>query len=329
MHYTHIKENERRRIERLHKAGKSKRYIAVVLKRDPKTIRDELRRNSVKKVYGARKAEHKSKEKRKQSKLQCLKVALDKELKEYVVGNIIDDQSPEGVSGRIKHIDKHIQYASTKAIYKFVRSPHGRKIEKHLYSKATKKKSGPKRGSSVNTDGRTMIDERPQHVEYRLEFGHFEGDFIESGKDGEGSLLVLVERKTRYLFIVYITDRTTASINKRIGELLKGVPVQSITLDNDLSFQKHKELSELIEATVFFCHPYTSQEKGTVENRNKAVRRYAKKGCDLSKLTPSFIREIEMTLRNRYMKCLTYRTPQEAWGEEMCTLQKKRYSKRN
>ena len=71
-------------------------------------------------------------------------------------------------------------------------------IESHLFSKAVKKKSGRKRGISVSIDGRTFIEQRPKRVEGRAEFGHFEGDFIESGKDGTGSLLVLVERKTRY-----------------------------------------------------------------------------------------------------------------------------------
>ena len=69
-------------------------------------------------------------------------------------------------------------------------------------------------------DGRTMIDERPKKVEKRLEFGHYEGDFIESGKDGTGSLLVIVERKTRYPFLCYLEDRTTASVNRTVDELI-------------------------------------------------------------------------------------------------------------
>lgn len=327
MEYTHIKESERRRIERALKKGKSIRKIAKILHRGHSSISEEIKQNSVKGEYVASKAEHKATQRRKISKVQCMKVAMDTELKEYVIENIEDDQSPEGISGRIREVDKHIQKASAKAIYKFVHSPHGRQIERHLYSKAVKKKGGPKRGTNKpSLDGRVMIDERPAKVEKRLEFGHFEGDFIESGRDGKGSLLVLIERKTRYPFIIYTEDKKTKHINKLISDMLGDSPIKSITLDNDISFKKHEELSDLIQATVFFCHPYCSHEKGTVENRNKAIRRYAKKGCDLSKYDNDFFEEIECKLRSKFMKCLNYKTPQESWNIEIDKFKKKQLS---
>lgn len=257
-------------------------------------------------------------------KLQCMKVAMDPELKDFVIENILEDQSPEGISGRLREIRTDLQYASTKAVYKFVNSPHGRQIEKHLYSNAVHKKGGPKRGTSVSIDGRTMIDERPKKVDKRLEFGHFEGDFIESGKDGKGSLLILVERKTRYPFLRYLEDRTTANVNKLIQEILQGIPIQSLTIDNDLSFQKHKELSALIEAEIFFCHAFASHEKGTVENRNKSVRRYIKKKTDLSKVSRETLLFVEERLRNKYMKCLGFKTPKECFEAELKKIEMKK-----
>jgi IS30 family transposase len=253
-----------------------------------------------------------------------MKVAMDIDLKKFVTENILDDQSPEGISGRLKEVEKNIQYASTKAIYKFVWSPHGRKIEKHLYSRSVHKKSGPKRGTSVSIDGRTMIDERPKKVDSRGEFGHYEGDFIESGKDGTGSLLVLVERKTRYPFLKYLEDRTTKNVNKAVKELLGKSPIESLTIDNDISFQKHKELSKLIEAEIYFCHPQSPHEKGTIENRNKAIRRYVKKKCDLSKLPKEIFPFVEEKLRNKYMKCLNYRTPKESFEKEIAKIDMKK-----
>ncbi len=148
-------------------------------------------------------------------------------------------------------------------------------------------------------------------------FKHFEGDFIESGKDGKGSLLVIVERKTRYPFLRYMESRDTAVVNAATQETLSDIPVQSFTADNDISFQKHKELSEIIGAAIFFCHPQAPHEKGTVENRNKAIRRYIPKRSDLSKYAPEYFKEIETKLRNRFMKCLNYKTPQEAFNAEM------------
>lgn len=294
------------------------------MRRSPNTISEEIRRNSVRGIYTRNRAHQKSSVRRKQSKIQCMKVAMDRDLKDYVVERLRNDQSPENISGRIATKDLHIQYASPKAIYTFAHSVHGRQIEKHLYSKAVKKKGGPKRGSGKKgLDGRILIDKRPAHVEKRLTWGHFEGDFIESGKDGSGSVLVLVERKTRFPFLAYTGDRANNCVNTLIEQELGGIPVKSITLDNDVSFQKHEELSTLINATVFFCHPYCSHEKGTVENRNKAIRRYLPKRTNLSRIPLERIKEIEQILRTRYMKCLGFRTPQEAWDEEMEQWRKK------
>src|SRR3989344_9390800 len=269
MGYTHIDESERRRIERALTAKKSIRTIATMVGRSVSSVSEEISANSIKGIYKADAAQRKATLRRKQSKVQCLKVAMDPALKEFVTKEIEDDQSPEGVSGRLKYHRKDVQYASAKAIYAFVHSPHGRKIEKHLYSKAVKRKGGPKRGEKkCKQDGRIMIGKRPKKVEKRKEFGHFEGDFIESGKDGKGSLLVLVERKTRYPFLKYLKDRTTLNVNRAVHEILGDSPIESLTIDNDISFQKHEELSKLIEAEVYFCHPQSPHEKGTIENRN-------------------------------------------------------------
>ncbi len=301
------------------------RWISRALDRSVSSISDEIKNNSVRGIYDAKKADHKAYVKRGASKRDCLKVAMDVNLHKFVVRNIKADQSPEGISGRLKHIEKEIRYASFKAIYKFIASPHGRQIEKHLYGNAVKKNSGRKRGVSVSIDGRTFIDQRPKRVEKRVEFGHFEGDFIESGKDGTGSLLVLVERKTRYPFLRYLEDRTTKSVNCLVTETLHGIPVKSLTIDNDISFQKHEELSEILSSAVYFCHPQSPHEKGTVENRNKAIRRYVKKRSDLSSFPPEHFKMVEAKLRTRFMKCLNFKTPQEEFEKEILKTKKPLY----
>ncbi len=321
--YENIKESERRRIERLLDAGLSFRRIAEKLDRSVSSISEEIKRNSTRGKYESGKAGHKAYARRKYSKTQCMKVAKDSELKRYVIDQIKREQSPEGISGRLGNIETDIQYASLKAIYKFVKSVHGRQIEKHLYSKAVKKKGGPKRKKPVSIDGRKMIDKRPKYIEKRKEFGHFEGDFIESGKEGKGSILVLVERKTRYPFLAYTEDKRTEHINNLVAHALERVPVKTVTIDNDLSFQKHEMLSELIKADIFFCHPQCSHEKGTVENRNKALRRYMPRKSDLSGYGNDYIKNVEMKLRNKFMKCLNFLTPQETWDIEMEKLRKK------
>jgi IS30 family transposase len=316
--FTHLCLGERKKIEWWQNKQKSLREIACGLKRSVSSICDEVRNNSVKGIYNAKKAQHKADVKRETSKRDCLKVVQNPKLQTYIIEQIKDHQSPEGISGRIKYVEKDIEYVSMKAIYKFVASPHGRQIEKHLYSKSVKKKTGRKRGTTVGIDGRTFIDHRPKKVEIRKEFGHFEGDFIESGRDGTGSLLVLVERKTRYPFIAYLEDRSTKNVNHLVQEMLQDINLKSLTLDNDISFQKHEALSELIDSNIYFCHPQSPHEKGTVENRNKAIRRYAKKKSDLSTFSPEHWKMIENKLRDKFMTCLRFKTPRELFDQEIC-----------
>jgi IS30 family transposase len=276
------------------KQDKSIRFIANKLDRSVSSISEEINNNKVNGIYDAKKADFKAYQRRWGSKIQCMKVNTDSALTNFVIESLKNEhQSPEGISGRLKNVEKKMQYASPKAIYKFIKSPNGRQVEQYLYSKAVHKNSGPKRNTPVSIDGRTMIDKRPKSVLNRLEFGHFEGDFIESGKDGKGSLLVLIERKTRYPFLYYLEDKTNKNVNRIVDEILRGLPVKSLTIDNDISFQKHEELSELIDATIFFCHPQCPHEKGTVENRNKAIRRYIKKRSNISSYSKEFIFEVE------------------------------------
>ena len=122
--------------------------------------------------------------------------------------------------------------------------------------------------------------------------------------------------RTFLIHLFYPPDRL-CQVNNLIEKLIADFNPKSLTLDNDLSFQKHPELSELIQATIYFCHPHTPYEKGTVENRNKAIRRYVKKKSDLSKYSDEYFKMVETKLRNRFMKCLDYKTPGEVFNLEM------------
>ena len=315
---THIQYSERRAIEYALSKKQGVRAIARRLVRSPSSISEEIRKGSVKGVYQADKAQARADRRRKQAKQKCLKVALNPKLKEYVTEQIREKQSPEAVSGRIRTKETCLPKVSPKAIYNFVYSVHGRPIERFLYSNRVKKKGGPKRGSAPPRDaGKVSIDARPKQVEKRLVFGHFEGDFIVSGKGGTGALLVLVERKTRYPFLIPVADRSAVHINELIEYTLRDIPVKSITLDNDVSFAKHEELSALIDATVYFCHAYASHEKGTVENRNGRIREFIPKRTNIAEVSLETIQEAEAHLRTRYMKCLGWETSQEAWNTEM------------
>ena len=316
----HIDLAERRAIERGLTSNKGVNEIARLRRRAKSTISEEIRLGTNDGVYRAVYADKQAQDRRRDAKQQCLKVAMDPELKAYVTQKLKDNQTPEAISGRIKTKDTHIPYASPKAIYHFVHSSHGGPLEHHLHRRRVKRKGGPKRGTKRACDTtKRMITERPLHIEDREEFGHYEGDFIVSGKNGGGALLVLVERKTRRVFVVRVTDRRAEAVNALIGTMLAGMPIRSITLDNDISFVKHEALSALINAEVYFTRPYTSQDKGSVENRNKIIREFVPKGSDISLVPDETIRIAQGHLNTRYMKCLGWRTPLEVWDAEVET----------
>lgn len=284
--YLHIKKAERLEIALLLNKNYSRRDITKTLKRSPNTISREIKENSVKGKYDPYKANHKAYVKRKYSKYQGMKIVQNSQLREYVEEKLKKDWSPEQISGRLKNIDTYICYASQRVIYKFVYGVYGKSLEKHLRYKGKGKRR--KREKVTKLKNRTFIDQRPEIISKRERFGDWEGDLIVSNKSGKGVLLVLHERKNRYPIIERIMSQKTNLINQHIFKRTGGfVCFNSLTIDNDISFSKHEELSELL------------------------FRQYIPKKTDISKLTNEYIKEVERKLQNRPRKCLGYKTPLE------------------
>jgi len=310
----HIKEAERLEIAILLGKKYSLRNIAKALKRSVSSISDEIKNNSVSGIYDPIKAQHKAYVKRKYSKYQGMKVEENDELKKYIKEKLKDDWSPEQIAGRIKNIETSFQYAGKGAIYKFIYSPYGRNIEKFLRRKGKKKKK--KRLKVGQLKNRLFIEERPAVVDEKGRYSDWEGDFIVSGKNGKGALLILRERKAQYTVIRKIMSRSPIVVNQYIQEITGGlVCFNSLTLDNDISFRKHEELSQILSAPVYFCHPYHAWEKGGVENGNGLIRQYVPKGCDISKYTDEAIKKIELKLNTRPRKSLGFKKPLEVMLE--------------
>lgn len=309
--YTHIKKVERLEIAILLRRGYSVREIARVLKRSPGTISDEIRKNMVNGGYDSCKAQHKAYVRRKYSKYQGMKIVERSDLREYVETKLHQDWSPEEIAGRIEHVDRYLPYASYGAIYKFVYSVYGRALEQYLRYKGRKRK-GKEFQRGTKLQNRTFIEKRPSAIDKRERFGDWEGDFIVSGKDGKGALLVLNERKARYTLLRKLGSRSPEVVNQAISEITGGILlINSLTIDNDISFQKHEELSRVMGIPVYFTHPYHSWEKGGVENANKLIRQYIPKGSDISQYSEIYIKEVELKLNTRPRKCLQYETPLE------------------
>lgn len=292
----------------------SLRDIAKALNRSVSTLSEEISNNSVNGEYDPKKANHKAYVRRQNSKFQGMKIALDKDLKKFVEEHLYDDQSPEIIAGRIKKHEKHLERTSKDSIYRYIKSVHGRKIETFLKSLKTKRRGRPKSKSRL-TD-RTFIDKRPKYIQNRKRIGDAEADFIVSGKTGKGILLVLADRKSRAVFMEQIMLITTKQVLLALRRIKRRfLELKTLTLDNDLLFQKHKELERKLGIKIYFCHPYKFWQKGQVENTNKRIRRYIPKSSNISFFSRSFIYNLEQKLNRRPMECLKFKQPSEMLEE--------------
>ena len=308
--YSHITKPERSEIALLLEKKYSKRDIARALKRNVSSISREIERRKTRGRYDPEKAQAKARVKRQYSKYQGMKIVGNGELREYIETSLQEDWSPEAISGRIREVDHELNYVSAKGIYKFIASVYGAGFLRHLAYKGRKRK--PKSvPPAEKLKNRTFIDQRPKIVEKRGRFGDWEGDFIVSGRNGSGALLVLHERKARYTMIRKITKMSIETVHGLLSEMTGGIVMNTLTLDNDIVFRKHEEMSRILGVPVYFCHPYHSWEKGGVENTNKLIRRYVLKGSDISKVSEEYILMVENKLNSRPRKCLRYKTPLE------------------
>ncbi|MBU0999198.1 IS30 family transposase [Patescibacteria group bacterium] len=308
--FSRLSKSERHEISILKQKKYSLREIARTLKRSVSTISEEIRLNSLKNRYDPIKAHHKAYVRRKYSKYQPMKIIKNNDLRKLIDSMLYDDQSPPNIAGRIARHEKNLPLISKDSIYRYIKSVYGRKIEAYLQKKKARRRR--RRTKDQKLKDRTFINKRPQFINKRQRIGHAEADFIVSGKASKGILLVVADRKIRATFLEKITKITINNVHKSFVKIKQRFPeMKTITMDNDILFQKHKDLEKIINVKIYFCHPYHSWEKGTVENINKYIRRDIPKASNISQCFRHFIEKIEKKLNRRSLKCLDYLTPKE------------------
>lgn len=240
-----------------------------------------------------------------------MRIAHHDALRKEVIARLYDDQSPEAIAGHLGRYRADLPLTSKDSIYRFIKSPQGRRVETYRWLKRQRRRRRP--GYAKRLSNRTFIDKRPDRINTRSRVGDAEADFIVSGKSGRGILLTVADRKLRVSFLEQIIRVSIRAVHEAFLRIRQRFPeLKTATTDNDLLFERHKELEELLRIKMYFCHPYHSWEKGTIENVNKVIRRDIPKGSDISRYSKIFIRKLEQKLNRRPMRVLGYRTPQEA-----------------
>ena len=271
---------ERLEIAILLKKEYSLRAIATVLGRSPNTVSYEVRNNSVAGVYEAHKADTKAKVRKKNRRFQYSKIEKDQKLKALIIAKLKAHWNPREIAGWIETHRKEWT-VSTVTIYTWLRTSRGDRYCDLLYSKRHRIKHPKPKTKRILIPNRVGIEARPVCVSNRSTYGHYESDTIVSCRSGTGAILVLQERQSRRVHLWKLLNMKPLPCADYLKHASTALDVQSITFDNGIENVYHEQIG----IPTYFCDPYSSWQKGGVENVNKMVRRYLPKGTDLATVT--------------------------------------------
>ena len=224
-------------------------------------------------------------------------------VRKEVVRLLTEEQwSPEQICGWMKR--KGMEWVSHETIYKLIREDkyNGGDLYKHLRHKGKHRRRPV--GKFIPIRNRVGIEERPGIVDKRERFGDWEMDTI-VGRNGTGVIVVLTERLTRFTMMARSPKGKNAkAVADTVIDLLlpyKSV-VHTITTDNGTEFAEHERIAKKLDAKIYFAHPYSSWEKGLVENTNKLIRQYIPKKSFFRDFSDEFIHSVQLKLNRRPRK---------------------------
>lgn len=318
--YSQLSLEERKELFVMLKNGNGLGEMAKALSRHKSTISKELKRNTLDERIGYLPDEANRLAIERKAKYGP-KISRHPEIKSSIIEQLKDGWSPEVIAGRWKQQATPFSI-SHEAIYQFIYGNEGRDHELFRYLL----KARPRRGLIYGRKPRSAIPERisihdrPEHVATREKFGHLEGDLTFFTKNQSMNIGVIVERKTRLIQLVLNQSKHTTAVVKGMFNKLAELPDfarLSITFDNGLEFARHILLKRFMGMDTYFCDKHSPWQKGQVEQMNSMLHRYLPKNSNLKEVTHEQIKVIENKLNNRPRKCLGFKTPQEAFNEEL------------
>lgn len=317
----HLSANERMKIFYLQQYGCSLREIGRRLDRSHTTISRELKRNSRPYHFGYcdRFAQHQA-ESRKAIARHEKKFGY-KRLVAYVHKKLALGWSPQIIANRmvVEYPSQSRLRVSHETIYQWIYhdARRGGDLYKHLVREHKRRRKQFRYGKWRSLiPHRVDIDQRPDSVNRRQHYGHWEGDTM-VGAQRRGRIATHVERKSRFLLSRMIKDGTAELFNQASIQCFSAIPAQyrqTLTLDNGSENTLHEQLTEKLNMRIYFAKPYASWERGTNENTNGLLRRYFPKGTDFLKLTQKQLDKVVRLLNHRPRKCLNYQTPFEVFN---------------
>ena len=314
--YTHLDSRERYLIYNWRLEGHSLREMGRRLGRNHSTISRELQRN--RRIHHHWFPLHAQMLYQRRMAMRAQRFRLKTmAIRRFVHAKLAIGWTPELISGRLKKLEA-LPNTSHESIYQYIYKLAPELIQ-YLPRKHPKRRPiQAYRSKPDNIKDRVPLSLRPIAANQRDEPGHWESDSIVGG-DRAQALNVLVDRKTRVTHITLLTHKTAHETKEAVITRLKNYPSamrQSITYDNGTENALHTLINKKLGTQSYFCEPYHSWEKGTVEQTNGLIRRILPKGTDFSKLSTNHINRIEKLLNNRPRKCLNFKIPCEVAGKE-------------
>lgn len=308
---------EREEISRGLAAELSIRDIARKLGRSASTISREIRRNGGRQAYRAAEAEAQA-WKRARRAQRCL-LARRPRLKRWVAQKLQRDWSPRQIAVGLERAfpDDAYMRVSHETIYRslFVQARGVLKEEltRHLRRADFMRRPHTARARQPSIVDGISIHERPPEVEDRAVPGHWEGDLLMGGPSSQ--IATLVERHSRYVMLVKVDSKDTATVTQALAKKIRQLPVElrrSLTWDRGSEMTAHKEFTVATNVQVYFCDPRSPWQRGSNENTNGLLRQYFPKGENVSDVTQAQLNRVATLLNERPRETLNWRTPLEA-----------------
>ncbi len=333
----HLTWNDRLTLEKMLKAKCTKATIAEALGVCLATVYNEINRGkciqqtsdyTFEERYCPEVAERKYQQ-HLRDKGPDLKVGHDHAFVAYVERKIIDEHySPGAVLAEIRALDLFDTDICESTLYNYI---YGGAVfleltPEHLHEKGRRHKVGKVQPQAARPPAGESISKRSDEINNREVFGHWEMDSVMGTQGSSRALLVLTERLTRAGIIIPVPDHTAASVVRALNRLERKMGsafykiFRSITVDNGCEFQDLEGLEKAYRrkgkrTQLYYCHPYSPQERGSNENMNRLIRRFFPKGTNFDEVTNAAIEAAERWINNYPRKILGWKSAKALLAE--------------
>ncbi len=322
MAYKHITKEERFYIEQRIALGDSIPKIAQELSRHKSSLYREIQRNTdvTFGFYSGLRADNIANARlvetvRKESFFDT-KNKNHKKIHDFLVTKLKVRSSPEQISTLFK--SNFGTDVSHQTIYRYIRTDraNGGGLFKHLRRRGKKYRVRTNKVDKVKN--KVSIEKRDQIDVLAQDVGHYEIDTI-FGFEQKSFLLTMVDIKSKYSIIVKIPNKEAQTVYNAIKHVMATtlLPFKSFTSDNGTEFAEHEKITQETGVKWYFCHPYSSFERGLNENTNGLIRDFYPKRTDFRKHTEQEFLELQNILNNRPRKTLGYKTPVQVMVQHM------------